>query len=256
MSGRLDGCGVVVVRPASAAERLARLLNAEGARPILFPTIEVLSAPRPARLAAVIARLQTFDWAIFVSPTAAREGLRAIRSSRDWPSGVRAAAVGTATAAVLGELGIAGVVAPKPPGDSEALAALAEFHGIDGQNVVIFRGEGGREHLAQLLAQRGARVEYAECYRRSRPDADPAPILDQWREGQVHALCAASGEALNNLRDLLAPEGMALAKATPVFVPHPRIAVAAREAGFAHTIVVTGGDEATVEGLCAFFAKV
>lgn len=256
MSARLKDCGVVVVRPAAAAERLAVLLAEEGARAILFPTIEVLPAPRPARLAAVLSRLQTFDWAIFISPTAAREGLRSAQACCEWPAGVRVAAVGTATAAVLRDLGVEGVIAPHGPGDSEALAGLAELQGIEGQNVVIFRGEGGREHLAQVLAQRGARVEYAECYRRTRPDVDPAPVIDQWRRGEVQALCAASGEALKNLRELLGPEGMALAKTAPVFVPHPKVAVAAREAGFARTIVVTGGDEATVEGLCAFFAKV
>ena len=256
MSARLEGCGVLVVRPAGAAERLGRLLEAEGAHPILFPTIEVLPAPRPARLAALIERLHTFDWAVFISPTAAREGTRAVRACREWPAGPRVAAIGRATAAVLQELGFTQVLAPAAPGDSEALAALPAMQDIEGQNVVIFRGEGGREHLAKVLASRGARVEYAECYRRSRPDADASPLIDQFRRGGVQALCAASGEALMNLRDLLTPEGMAMAKGTPVFVPHPRIAGAARDAGFAHTIVVTGGDEATVEGLSAFFAKV
>jgi uroporphyrinogen-III synthase len=259
MSARLSGCGVLIVRPAGLGDRMARLLEREGARPLLFPTIDVLPAARPARLAAVIARLQTFDWAIFISPTAAREGLRSVRSCRDWPpapQGPRLAAVGRGTASALEELGFEQVLAPAAPGDSEALAALPELHGIEGQNVVIFRGEGGREHLARVLAERGARVEYAECYRRSRPATDPAPVIDRLRSGEIHAVCAASGEALTNLRELLAEEGMALARDTPVFVPHPRVAGVAREAGFSHTIVVTGGDEATVEGLAAFFAKV
>ncbi len=253
---RLAGCGVLIVRPAGLGERLARLLAAEGAQATLFPTIEMLPAPRPARLAAVIARLHTFDWAVFISPTAAREGVRAVRSCRDWPAEPRIAAVGSGTAAALGELGFATVLAPAAPGDSEALVSLPELQDVEGQNVVIFRGEGGREYLAQVLAGRGARVEYAECYRRSRPATDPEPVLRSWRAGGIQAVCAASGEAVGNLREMLAEEGMAVARSTPVFVPHPRVATAAREAGFAHTIVVTGGDASTVEGLAAFFAKV
>jgi uroporphyrinogen-III synthase len=253
---RLAGCGILIVRPAGLGERLAKLLAAEGARPTLFPTIEMLPAPRPARLAAVIARLQTFDWAVFISPTAAREGVRAVRSCRDWPAEPRLAAVGRGTAAVLGELGFGTVLAPEAPGDSEALLALPDLQEIEGQNMVIFRGEGGREHLAQVLAGRGARVEYAECYRRSRAATDPEPVIRSWRTGAIQAVCAASGEAVGNLREMLAEEGMAVARSTPVFVPHPRVATAAREAGFAQTIVVTGGDTATVEGLAAFFAKV
>jgi uroporphyrinogen-III synthase len=256
MSGRLQGLGVVIVRPAGRGDRLAERVAAEGAHPILFPTIEILPAARPARLATLIERLQTFDWAVFVSPTAAREGLRCVRASRDWPSGPRLAAVGRGTAAALEELGFRTVLAPAASADSEALAALPELADVAGQNVVIFRGEGGREHLARVLAERGARVEYAECYRRSRPAADPAPLVAQWRAGGVQAVCAASGGAITNLREMLADQGMALARATPVFVPHPRIAATAREAGFTHVIVVTGGEAATVEGLAAFFAKV
>ncbi len=256
MPERLPGCGVLIVRPAALGERLAKLLSAEGAQPLVFPTIEVLPAPRPARLSELIARLHTFDWAIFISPTAAREGMRAVRARRRWPSEPRVAAVGRGTAAALEHLGFSRVLAPAGRGDSESLAALPELQDIAGHNVVIFRGEGGREELARTLAERGARVEYAECYRRAPVTIDPEPLIERWRSGGVQAVCAASGEAIMNLRDLLGAAGMALAAVTPVFVPHPRVAAAAREAGFGQAIVVSGGDEATVEGLAAFFAKV
>jgi len=256
MAGRLNGLGVLIVRPAGMGERVATALAAEGAQPILFPTIEVLGPPRPARLDALIARLQTFDWAIFISPTAAREGMREVRTRRRWPAGPRIAAVGRGTATVLEELGFAKVLVPEGAGDSESLAALPELQDIAGQSVVVFRGEGGRERLARMLSERGAVVEYAECYRRSRPATDASPVLERLRSGGVHAVCAASGEAIANLRDLLGAEGMALAAATPVFVPHPRVAAAARDAGFAQAIVVPGGDPATIEGMAAFFAKV
>ncbi len=256
MPDRLSGCGVLIVRPAGLGERLAELVAAEGADPVLFPTIEVLPAPRPARLAELIERLQTFDWAIFVSPTAARCGMRAVRAKRHWPSEPRLAAVGRGTAAALEQLGFSRVLAPSGTGDSESLAALPELQDVAGQNMVIFRGEGGREQLARTLAERGARVEYAECYRRAPVSVDPAPLLQRWSAGGIKAVCAASGEAIANLRDLIGAPGMALAAATPVFVPHPRVAAAAREAGFAQAIVVAGGDAAIVEGLAAFFAKV
>ena len=247
---------MLIVRPAGLGERLAKLLSEEGAEPILFPTIEVLPAPSPDRLSEVVARLQTFDWAIFVSPTAAREGMRAVRARRRWPAEPRVAAVGRGTAAALEHLGFSRVLAPTGRGDSESLAALPELQEIGGQNVLIFRGQGGREQLARALAERGARVEYAECYRRGPATADAAPLVERWRSGGVQVICAASGEAIMNLRDVLSTQGMEFARATPVFVPHPRVAASAREAGFGHTIMVAGGDEATVEGLAAFFAKV
>jgi len=256
MGGRLRGCGILIVRPAGLGDALAEKVRAEGGQAILFPAIDILAAPRPARLAMIIARLHTFDWAIFVSPTAAREGMRGVRERRFWPEGVRLAAVGRGTAEALAGLGFNEVLAPQAPGDSEALAALPELQEIAGQNLVIFRGDGGRGTLARVLAGRGARVEYAECYRRARPAADMSDLLARWRAGAVQAICAASSEALVNLRDMAGAKDAGLLFGTPVFVPHPRVAEAARAMGFAHAIVAIGGDGAIAEGLAAFFAKV
>jgi len=256
MGERLQGCGILIVRPAGLGDALAGMVRADAGEAILFPAIDILAAARPARLAILIARLHTFDWAIFISPTAAREGMRSVRERRVWPAGVRVAAVGRGTAEALAGLGVAPVLAPEAPGDSEALMAMQELQEIAGQNLVIFRGDGGRETLARLLAQRGARVEYAECYRRARPAADMSDLLARWGAGAVQAVCAASSEALVNLCDMAGAAHAACVLGTPVFVPHPRIAEAARELGFARAIVAIGGDEATAEALASFFAKV
>ena len=256
MGEKLRGNSILIIRPAGLGDALASMIRAEGGEPILLPAIVILSAPRPERLATLIARLHTFEWAIFVSPSAAREGAKIVRATRHWPPGVRMAAVGRGTADALAELGMKDVLAPASPGDSDALAALPELQEIVGQNVVIFRGDGGREHLGRVLAQRGARVEYAECYRRERPAVDMSGLLTRWRAGTVQAICAASGEALRNLLEMTGAADRSLALATPVFVPHPRVAEAAREMGFTMTIVAIGGDKAIAEGLTAFFAKV
>ncbi|OGA24118.1 MAG: hypothetical protein A3I01_14670 [Betaproteobacteria bacterium RIFCSPLOWO2_02_FULL_65_24] len=255
-SARLTGCGVLIIRPAGLGEELAQRVREEGGCAIVFPAIVVLPPTRPRHLEALIDRLHTFDWGVFVSPTAVREGLRAVQARRAWPAQPRMAAIGRGTAAALHGLGFDNLTAPEAPGDTEALLALPVFQDVAGQNIVVFRGEGGREKLARSLAERGARVEYAECYRRARPEADVSHLLERWRAGSVQAVCAASRESLANLRDMLGQEAAEMLWATPVFVPHPRVANAARELGCARAIVVTGGDAATLEALAAFFAKV
>jgi uroporphyrinogen-III synthase len=169
------------------------------------------------------------------------------------------AAVGSETARALREIGVVEVLVPQGRGDSEALAALPELGDAAGRRIVIFRGQGGREALREALVARGARVEYAQCYRRTRPRAEMGPLLERWTRGGIDAVSITSSEGMENLFAMLADTGMsgpALLRATPVFVPHPRVGDAARSRGIERVIVTAAGDQALAEALAAFFAKV
>jgi uroporphyrinogen-III synthase len=53
--------------------------------------------------------------------------------------------------------------------------------------------------LGDTLTARGAAIEYAECYRRGRPDADAGPLLEAWQARELHAITVTSSEGLRNL---------------------------------------------------------
>jgi len=255
-AGPLSGRGIVITRPREHAPALAERIRAAGGDPVLFPTLEILPPEDPGAAANLIARLDSFQLAIFVSPTAAMRGYGMAVACGDWPNGLRVAAVGAGTARALEELGCRQVISPSGEADSEALAALLELQDLSDSAIVIFRGQGGREWLRAKLEARGARVEYAECYRRARPDADAGGLLVCWQRGGIEAVSITSAEGLANFIAMLGPTGRGYLCATPVFVPHPRIAAAARELSV-HQIVVTGrGDDRTVAEMSAFFARV
>lgn len=252
----LAGRRVVLTRPVGQAGQLAELVRAAGGEPILFPTLEILDTGKPEPLIALVDRLESFDLAVFISANAVNKALALVRSRRSWPPALRVAAVGRASERALQRHGFAAVIVPQQGFDSEALLALPELNQVAGKRVLIFRGEGGRELLAQTLAQRGAVVEYAECYRRGLPRIDAAPLIALWEQGRLDAFTATSGEALANLFELLGAAGRQCLQTTPLFVPHERIAATARELG-ARTVVLTGpGDEGLVAAAAAFFAKV
>jgi uroporphyrinogen-III synthase len=255
-AGSLSGRGIVITRPREHAPALAERIRAAGGEPILFPTIEILPPGNPEAAAAVIGRLEQFQLAIFVSPTAVLRGQAMVKASRAWPGSLRVAAVGAGTAKALAEEGFGGVISPPGEADSEALAALPELRDLRGRSVVIFRGQGGREWLGSELEKRGARLEYAECYRRARPDAPAGALLARWQAGGVEAVSITSSEGLANFFAMLGPTGGGYLRATPVFVPHPRIAVAARKLEIREVIVTGRGDDRTVAELAAFFARV
>jgi uroporphyrinogen-III synthase len=257
MSARpLAGRGIVITRPREHAPALAALVRAAGGEPILFPTIEILPAADPDRAAEVIARLDEFALAIFVSPTAAQCGHAMVSATRGWPDTLRVAGVGEGTAEALRERGFRDVIAPSGQADSESLAALPELQDLRGSSVAIFRGQSGREWLRGALEERGARVEYAECYRRARPEADARGLLARWQSGGVEAVSVTSSEGLENFLAMLGPTGTGYLRATPVFVPHARIAQTARERGVREVVVTGRGDDRTIAEIAAFFARV
>ncbi len=252
----LAGRRVVVTRPAGQAAHMAALIRAAGGEPLLFPALEIFDAADPQPALALIGRLETFDLAIFISANAVNKALALVRGRRDWPPALRVATVGRGSERELRRHGFAAVIAPVERFDSEGLLDLPELKAVAGKRVVIFRGEGGRELLGDTLAARGAAVEYAECYRRGRPDADPAPLLALCARGELDAFAVTSSEALANLRDMLGEAGRQCFMHTPLFAPHARIAAAARTLG-AHTVVLTApGDVGLVAGMAGFFAKV
>lgn len=252
MGRPLVGKGIVVTRPAHQAQALARLVEAAGGNPILFPAIEIHDVEDIGPFMGLLDRLDGFDLAVFISPNAIERAMRLIQARRKLPPNLKIAAIGGGSVKALERHGVTGVIAPQGRYDSEALLDRSEIAGA--RRVVIFRGEGGREHLGDALSARGAAVEYAECYRRVRPALDPAPLLRVWSGGGVHAVTATSSEGLRNFAGMIGAPGREGLQRTPVFVPHPRIAEAARGLEI-RTVVVTGpGDEGVLDGLNAFFS--
>jgi uroporphyrinogen-III synthase len=250
---RLAGRRIVVTRPAGQNEGLAALIRGAGGEPIVFPVLEILDLEDTRALVAAVDRLHEYDLAVFISPNAVDKALNVVRARRDWPRGLRAATVGRASEKALARHGVADVIAPTGRFDSEALLELPALAAVQGWRVAVFRGDGGRELLGDTLRARGATVDYVECYRRVRPNADVEPLLKRWARGEIDAVTVSSSEGLSNLYDMLGKLGQAWLKRTPLFAPHARIAGNARALGCERVIETGPADEGIFAGLCAFW---
>lgn len=253
-NGPLAGRTIVVTRPRAQAAPLAEAIAAAGGRPLIFPLLEIAPASDPQPLADAVNRLADYALAVFISPNAVDYALPSILGRAAWPATLLPAAVGQGTVKALLAHGVSGCIAPTQRFDSEALLELPELAAerIGGRRVAIFRGDGGRELLADTLRERGATVDCIACYRRSGPSAGLAPLLAAWREGGLDALTVSSSEGLRYLVDLLDDEGRACLERTPLFVPHCRIAENARALGLSNIILTDAADAGILAGLRAY----
>jgi uroporphyrinogen-III synthase len=247
----LAGRSIAITRPAGQAAGLARAIEAAGGRALLFPVIEIAPVEDETGLAAVCAGLDRFHLAFFVSPNAVELALAYLLPRRSWPAHLAVATVGKGSEAALARAGFDRVIAPTAGFDSEAVLALPEFQAavVADREVVIFRGDGGRDLLGDTLKERGARVHYVACYRRRIPATDAAPLLDAALCGDLDALVLTSSEGVANLRAMVGPVDWPILTAVPAVVPHPRIAEAARRAGFATVLESGPGDVGVLAAL-------
>jgi len=245
----LAGVGVLVTRPAHQAEGLVRLIAEAGGRAVRFPTIAIAPPADPETLAPILERLSEFDLAVFVSPNAVEQACAQLAARGiAWPAHLAAFGVGRATLAALARAGIE-ARAPAQRFDSEALLALPDLRDVRGRNAVIFRGDGGRELLAETLAARGARVTFAECYRRVRPAVDPAPVLAGLARGEIQVVVVTSSDGLRNLLALLGPPAREHLKRASIVVLSETQAQLCRRADIGAEVCVApeASDEAILE---------
>ena len=249
----LHGKRILVTRPAEQAGELARMIAAQGGQAVRFALLEIGAADDQSPLQRAIAQLDDYAVAIFISPNAVAYSLPSILAARRWPVGLRVAAIGPSTAAQLTAQRIGEVICPADRFDSEALLELPAFaaDALAGRKILLLRGDGGRELLAQTLVERGAQVDAVGCYRRL-PPSDGAPLVSLLRNRQIDALTISSSEGLRNLLALLDTDAFALLRRLPLFVAHQRIAQVAAELGLPRVVLSAPADAGIIESLCAY----
>jgi uroporphyrinogen-III synthase len=250
--GPLHGRRIVVTRPRHQALGLSERIRAAGGVPVWFPTIDIEPLEDNSALDAALARLAEFDLAVFVSGNAV--ACACARLKEGWPASVPAGATGPGTAQTLAEHGVAQVITPPARFDSEGLVAELDRLGRKPQRVLVVRGEGGREYLADTLRARGAQVECVASYRRVPSLSDPAIIGRLAAAHELDGLVVASSEGGDRLIELLGADALPWLNSAPVFVPHARIETHLRARGLARVVLTEGGDAGLMAGMQSYFS--
>lgn len=260
---------VIVTRPALQGAPLAASLTARGIEVLLMPVMEIVPLADTTALRAVLARLESFTLVVFVSPNAITEALAVLE--REWPERVPLAVMGRGSRRALAARGISApryrvVSAPESaaaPGapvlfDSESLYRSLDRSLLGRGPVLIVKGNGGREWLAEQLRADGVALETVESYSRRRAplEAAAADTLRDWiTRGRAVQIVVTSADALAHLMHLAAAAAGSESVARDwlltqrLLVPHPRIAQNATALGFERADLVAPDDGHLVDAL-------
>lgn len=266
---------IIVTRPSGQARQLIEVLTQSieksGVAKRSLP--EIVSLPlltivpkTDASLADHIASvLRDTDLAIFVSPNAIESVMRLLE--RDWqdfskkviPIGV----MGGSSKFALQNHGVGAETKPTPiiipesnaHWDSEGLWQELQKLGWDWSNkkVVIFKGEGGRDWLADTLKNAGASVEAISTYTRVPLDIDnPAWQTIHEMDFSKSLWLLTSSEAVRYLGKVIEDQFTQDLNNASAICPHHNIADAAEQIGFGEVFTTESGDEALIKTTLAW----
>jgi uroporphyrinogen-III synthase len=241
----LNGKRILVTRPQQQAHHLISLIAQYGGQAIAFPTLEITPLINSEITHEKLENLKTYQWLIFISANAVNFAVAANNGKIRNFAQAKIAAVGKATAKALQDAGLTVDLLPDAGFNSEALLAMPTLQNVTKQKILIVRGVGGRETLADELKKRGAIVNYWEVYQRAIPVMDNSMVVNLLNRQQLDILTITSSEALQNLLTLLEKQKDLLLN-IPLVVISERIKHNAASYGFKKIVVSSSPDDMAI----------
>lgn len=216
---------VLITRPLPQAADLAQACERFDFKTISLPMLAI-EPLRNENASAIFARIDQFNKIIFISPNAVHCSLEQIKACHAMPVGT-IVSMGSGTTKALADYGWPVHIQPNERFNSESLLALPEMMDVSGERIALIAGEAGRDLLAKTLAQRGAQVELAVCYRAVAPSDTQLPDLSQ-----VTDVVITSANALANFKKFLVQFEQNHLLQARLIVSSERLLQLAKKAGF------------------------
>ena len=185
----LAGRRILVTRARHQAGQLSAELNALGAEVIEIPAIEILPPASFEPLDTALRNLRQYQWLIVTSANTVRsinDRLTALDLQPNAFSHLKIAAIGSATAHALQEVGVSVNLMPKEYVAESLVAAIGDQ--VRDARVLIARAAIARDIIPAALTQAGAQVDVVEAYRIVIPETSIARIAAIFVPGKLPPL--------------------------------------------------------------------
>ena len=160
-------------RPQETNVQLSDDLKKSEIKLLSFPLTEIHPLNNYQIFDGRIKNIKTYQHIIFISTNAVHFFLERVKKlSLQIPKNLIFSSIGPTTKLLLQKKLSVDVHSPIKTFDSEHLLKEKIYNNVEGQKILIIRGEGGRETLKNALEEKGATVTYGECYVRKYVDID------------------------------------------------------------------------------------
>jgi len=248
----LNNARILITRPEHQAHNLFNEIVKLQGKPILFPTIAIAEVEDKTPLYAIMKKLSDFELAIFISANAVTKTICLLQECKQqWPNKTKIAAIGQSTANILQEFNLPVTIAPQYEFNSEGLLALSALQQVMKKNIIIFKGEGGRDLLTKVLAERGARIVEANVYRRVPPKASIKSMDD------FDIIICTSNMGLQNLYQMIDANQRPILLNKQLVIVSERMIALAQHLGFVKPPCVAdnASDTAIIAALLRFLGE-
>ncbi len=254
MDKTLEGLRILVTRSENQAALLCKLIEDHGGKAIRFPVIEINKSDNQQAAEKLLNNISQYDIGIFISKNAVDWTMKLLGGKYSALEDLSIIAIGATTAEVLEQF-LSKHVITNNGINSESLLEIDALSAdeISGKGIIIFRGEDGRELLATTLRERGAKVDYAEVYRRDCPEHDKDVINKLWVRDTPDAVIVTSNNGLQNLFSLLNDEQRSILLSKQLIVMGKRMSDFSIGFGFANPPILA--EESSDEGILKAIVK-
>ena len=164
---------LISTRPQKTNLQLSDELKKSEINLLSFPLTEIHPLNNYQIFDGVIKNIKTYQHIIFISTNAVHFFLERVKKlSLQIPKNLIFSSIGPTTKLLLQKKLSVDVHFPIKTFDSEHLLKEKIYNNVEGQKILIIRGEGGRETLKNALEEKGGIVNYGECYVRKYVDID------------------------------------------------------------------------------------
>ena len=164
---------LISTRPWGTNVQLSDDLKNSDIKLLSFPLTEIYPINNYQIFDGVIKNIKTYQHIIFISTNAVHFFLERVKKlSLQIPKNLIFSSIGPTTKLLLQKKLSVDVHSPIKTFDSEHLLKEKIYNNVEGQKILIIRGEGGRETLKNALEEKGAIINYGECYVRKYVDID------------------------------------------------------------------------------------